>query len=279
MGYLDRLDKAAGRLQKWIRPQVTATAVVLGSGWGTFAQAVDSQEVRKTSWIREWPVSTVPGHGGEIIKGHVGPVSVIVLSGRVHLYEGYSAADVVFPIRVLGRIGIKNVVLTNAAGGIRPDLVPGNLLLISDHINELGVNPLAGFWHPDLGSRFPDMSGAYDPEFIELSKKAAKAAGMKARTGILAACLGPSYETPAEVKALARLGADAVCMSTVPEVIAARQMGMRVSAVSLITNRAAGLDSDVLSHEEVRRAAAHAGERLSVFLKHLLVLIQGLERS
>ena len=274
MGYLDRLEKAAKQLEKWIHPQAPETAVVLGSGWGAFARAVESSQIRKTSRFPGWPKSTVPGHGGELVLGRIGPVPVLVLGGRVHLYEGYSAPDVVFPIRVLGRVGVKNAILTNAAGGIRPDLVPGDLMLVTDHINGLGVNPLAGFWHPDLGPRFPDMSSAYDPEFLKLAKKAAKVAGLKAKSGILAACPGPSYETPAEVRALRRLNADAVCMSTVPEVIAARQMGMRVIAISLITNRAAGLAADAISHEEVQRTASLAGERLSVFLKSLLVRIR-----
>jgi purine-nucleoside phosphorylase len=194
-----------------------------------------------------------------------------MLEGRVHLYEGFAPAEVVFPVRVLGLTGVKVVLLTCAAGGISPRAVPGSFMLFSDHLNLQGVNPLTGSHDARWGPRFVDMSESYDPELRHQARRAAARLRLKCFEGVYAALLGPTYETPAEIQALRRLGADAVGMSTVPEVLAARQLGMRVLALASITNRAAGLSRRPLSHEEVLEAGKRAGRHLARLLDALIV--------
>ena len=198
---------------------------------------------------------SVAGHAGRLVLGQVGAVTVAVLQGRYHFYEGHDISDVVFPVRVLAKLGIKSLLLTNAAGGIGKGLQPGDLMVIRDHINMLGVNPLRGANDERLGPRFPDMSAVYDPEFQDLIAAAEKEIGLKAKKGVYLALSGPSYETPAEIRMLAALGADAVGMSTVPEAICARHMGLRVAGISCITNLAAGISAQPLSHQEVTETA------------------------
>ena len=230
-----------------IRPVV---GVVLGSGLGAFAASLERPVRLPYPQVPHFPTATAPGHRGELVLGHVGGVPVAVMSGRVHHYEGYRLDEVVFPVRVLGRLGIKAVILTNAAGSVNVNYKPGELMVIEDHINLLG-NPLIGPNDDHLGLRFFDMSDAYDPKLREIAEKACWKAGVPVRKGVYIAMTGPSYETPAEIRMARTVGADAVGMSTVPEVIAARHMGIRVLGLSCITNMAAGVTKQKLDHREV----------------------------
>lgn len=256
-------DEAAAALAERCAPP--SVAVVLGSGLGAFADRLHAPEVISYADIPHFPPVGVKGHAGRLVVGGLGPDGprVAALAGRVHLYEGHSSAHVVHPVRTLWRWGVRGLMLTNAAGGIDPELSPGDLMLIVDHINLTGKNPLVGPADPRLGPRFPDMSAAYDPELCDALRAAAKARGVTLREGVYTGLAGPSYETPAEIRMLAILGGDAVGMSTVAEVIAARHAGMRVCGVSCITNLAAGLSAEPLDHAEVE---ATAGEARSDFI-------------
>lgn len=230
------------------RPQI---ALVLGSGLGSFAEELaDAIRVPYTI-IPSFPQSTAIGHAGQLVLGQVAKIAVAAMQGRVHLYEGYSAQQVAFPLRVFGRMGIRAVILTNAAGGINTEYNKGALVLIRDHINLQGVNPLVGRNDDRFGSRFPDMTQAYSKSLRETARRAAQKLGKQLPEGVYAAMLGPSYETPAEIHYLRAIGADLVGMSTVPEVIAASHMGMKVLAISCVTNMAAGILDQPLSYVEV----------------------------
>ena len=229
--------------------------LILGSGLGFFAD--DRIEVVGRipyGEIEGFPVSTVPGHAGQFVYGHLDGKRVICMQGRFHFYEGYTMQQLTLPIRLMSTIGVNTLFVTNAAGGINLDYVPGDFMLLSDHINALGTNPLIGS-HSGAGVRFPDMSAVYDPDLRRLIREAAKTSGLDLKEGVYLATTGPSFETPAEVRAFATLGADAVGMSTVPEAIVARQLGMRVIGISCITNAAAGISKQPLSHEEVSETA------------------------
>ncbi len=260
---MESLRAAADFLRKLGEPEV---AVVLGSGLGDVLPIEDERVVRFTE-VPGFPAPTAPGHKGEIAIGVLGEKEVLVQRGRLHYYEGYSPEEVVFPVRTYALLGVKVLVLTNAAGGIAEGLAPGDLVLIRDHINMLGFNPLRGPNPEELGPRFPDMTHAYDPELRRIAHEVALELGIELREGVYLATMGPSYETPAEIRAFRALGADLVGMSTVPEVIAARHAGMRVLAVSCVTNLAAGIAKHPLSHEEVleigRRKAAELGRLLA----------------
>jgi purine-nucleoside phosphorylase len=238
------------------RPNV---GVVLGSGLGSFADALGDPIRIPYRDIPHMPESGVAGHSGNLCVGRSGPASVACLQGRVHLYEGYEPERVVFGVRLLTELGCRAVILTNAAGGIRPRFVPGDLMLVTDHINFSGSNPLVGP-NDERGPRFPDLSHAYDIELCDGARTAAKELGIELREGVYAAMLGPSYETPAEVRMLGAVGADAVGMSTVPEVIALRHRGVRVGAISCITNLAAGIAKTTLDHAEVEQTARQSRE-------------------
>lgn len=243
------------------RPRVLA---ILGSGLGGLAEAVETDAEVPYAEVPGFGVSRVEGHAGRLLIGELEGVDALIMAGRVHLYEGHPPAVVAHPVRVARRLGAEILFVTNAAGGIAPELEPGSLMLIEDHINLMGANPLAG---PVFGDeeRFPDMTRAYDPELADLFAARAADLGVPVERGVYCAVPGPSFETPAEVRMLGRLGADAVGMSTVPEVIAARAQGMRVVGLSLITNRAAGLAAGPLGHAEVHdvaRAAAGTLERV-----------------
>jgi purine-nucleoside phosphorylase len=240
--------------------------VVLGSGLGAFADSLESPSVIPYSDIPGWPRSTAVGHAGKLVVGIVAGVPVAALSGRVHLYEGYTAEQVVYGIRALAHFDIRAVVLTNAAGGINRDYKPGQLVLISDHINLLGQNPLTGPNDDSLGPRFPDMSEAYSKAFRDIARKAGKEIGLELQEGVYAAVPGPSYETPAEIRYLRTIGADLVGMSTVPETIAANHMGVKVLGISCVTNHAAGVIEGKLDHKEV----LEVGERMKGTLIDLL---------
>jgi purine-nucleoside phosphorylase len=241
------------------RPRI---AIVLGSGLGPLADRIDGAVRVPYGDIPGFHVPTVQGHQGELVAGTLGGVPVIAQSGRFHMYEGHSASDAVLPIRVFAALGVKTLIVTNAAGGIRRSFRPGTLMLISDHLNLTGRNPLEG---PVLEgeTRFPDMSAPYDAELRTTARRIAAERGITLDEGTYAALLGPSYETPAEVRMLERLGADAVGMSTVPEVIVARARSMRCLGISTITNAAAGTSSALLSHADVMDVAKQVGDQLA----------------
>ncbi len=239
---------AAIRARTAISPRV---AVVLGSGLGGFAEQLRERVEIPYEQIPGWPPSTAVGHAGRLVLGNLDGAATAVLAGRAHLYEGYTPEQVVFGVRVVARLGVRRIVLTNAAGGINPDYARGALVLISDHINLQGSNPLAGPNDDRLGPRFPDMSEAYPERLRDIAREAARGIGLALAEGVYAAMLGPSYETPAEIRALRVLGADLVGMSTVPEAIAANHMGLEVLAISCVTNMAAGILKQKIDHEEV----------------------------
>jgi purine-nucleoside phosphorylase len=228
-----------------------AVGLVLGSGLGAFARSLEKATAIPYGEIPHFPVSTAIGHTGEMVVGHCQGVPVAVMAGRAHYYEGYTMQQVVFPVRVLGRMGVQTLILTNAAGSVNVNYKPGELMVLSDHINLMGGNPMVGPNEDQLGQRFFDMSEPYDPHLREIAEKACWKAGVTVRKGVYIAVSGPSYETPAEIRMARTLGADAVGMSTVPEVIAARHMGLRVLGISCITNMAAGVIKKPLDHREV----------------------------
>jgi purine-nucleoside phosphorylase len=228
-----------------------AIGVVLGSGLGGFADEFSEATRIPYANIPFFPRSTAIGHAGQMVIGKVGDIAVASMQGRVHLYEGYSANEVAFPTRVFGRMGIRALVLTNAAGGINLEYKQGALVVITDHINLQGQNPLTGPNDDRCGPRFPDMTQAYSKPYREIALRAAQRLDKTVYQGVYAGLLGPSYETPAEIRYLRTIGADLVGMSTIPEVIAARHMGIKVLAISCVTNMAAGISDEVLSHEDV----------------------------
>jgi purine-nucleoside phosphorylase len=270
MSYENALEAAAYIRSKYAGE--VKTAVVLGSGLGAFADEVENAVRIPYEEIPHFAASTVEGHAGQLVLGEAAGVPVAVQQGRFHYYEGYDMQQVMFPVRTFGVMGIGNLVLTNAAGSLNADLPQGSLMLIRDHLNMLGVNPLRGPNDKRFGPRFPDMSEVYDPEFgaIAVEEAAAIARERSEKTflgsGVYCALSGPTYETPAEIRMYRSLGADAVGMSTVPEAIAARHQGMRILGISCITNLAAGMSDEPINHEEVMET----GERVSSVFKELL---------
>jgi purine-nucleoside phosphorylase len=246
-----------------VKPRI---AVVLGSGLGAFADTLENAEVTRYADIPGWPQSTAIGHAGKMVIGSVAGTPVAVLAGRAHLYEGYTAQQAVFGIRHLKKMGVESLVLTNAAGGVNVKFGAGQLVLISDHINLLGQNPLTGPNDDTLGPRFPDMSEAYSKSYREIARAAGTEMGLDLPEGVYAAVPGPSYETPAEIRYMRTIGADLVGMSTIPETIAANHMGMKVLGISCVTNAAAGVLDQKLNHTEV----LEVGERMKGTLIELL---------
>jgi purine-nucleoside phosphorylase len=255
-----------------VRPSV---GVVLGSGLGGFGDAVDDAVEIPYPEIPGWPSSTAVGHAGTLVLGGFAGVPVAVMKGRAHLYEGLPAEKVVFGVRVLGRLGIRSLVLTNACGAIDSTVDPGRLVAISDHINLQGTSPLVGPNDDALGPRFPDMSDAYDPAYRRLALEAAERLGLPLREGVYAAWLGPAFETPAEIRMMRALGADLVGMSTVPEVLAARHMGIRCLALSCVTNTAAGVRPEPIDHELVLEVGARAATDLVALLREVVPVLGG----
>ena len=231
------------------------TAIVLGSGLGDFADTLLDAVATPYTELPHWPASNVIGHAGRLVIGNVGGTRVAALSGRVHFYEGHDLATVVFATRVIGRLGVRRLILTNAAGGINTGFAQGALMIIDDHINMLGSNPLVGPNDERFGVRFPDMSEVYSARLRRIADDAARARGIPVSHGVYVAVHGPSYETPAEIRFFRTIGADAVGMSTVPEAIAARHMGIEVLGISCITNMAAGVLPQPLVHDEVMETA------------------------
>lgn len=264
-----RADEAArfilGRTA--LRPRI---ALVLGSGLGGFAEELANSVRIPYAEIPSFPQSTAVGHAGALVVGTVSDVAVAAMQGRVHLYEGYSAQQVAFPIRVLAQLGIRALVLTNAAGGINPSYRRGALVAIRDHINLQGQNPLVGHNDDRFGPRFPDMTDCYDTQLRKIALEEAERLGTGAFEGVYAAMLGPSYETPAEIRYLRTIGADLVGMSTVPEVIAARHMGLQVLAISCVTNMAAGLSGEKINHEEVLETGERVRGKFLALLRAIL---------
>lgn len=262
---IDPVDLAAAYLQqnKAEPPQV---GVVLGSGLGAWAAQLEQAEPLSYSGIPHMPTPSVAGHSGRLWLGRRGPARVACLEGRVHAYEGHAVERVVFGVRLLATLGCRAVLLTNAAGGIRSDLKPGTLMLVTDHLNLTGRNPLVGWTGAGGHPPFIDLTRAYDAELAEEARAASRNLGQDLAEGVYAGLLGPSYETPAEIRMLRTLGADAVGMSTVLETIALREKGVRVGAVSCITNVAAGLSAGTLSHAEVQETAAQARSRFAALL-------------
>jgi purine-nucleoside phosphorylase len=250
-----------------LRPKI---ALVLGSGLGAFADEFETPTKIPYSEIPHFPRSTAIGHAGQLVVGKVGGIPLAGMQGRVHLYEGYSAKDVAFPIRVFARMGIKAVILTNAAGGIKREFVQGQLVVIKDHINLQGVSSLTGPNDERFGPRFPDMTVAYDRRFRELTVGEGNRNRISLYEGVYAALPGPSYETPAEIRYLRTIGADLVGMSTVPEVIAARHSGIRVLGISCVTNAAAGILDQPLDHKEVLETADCVKSQFIALLKNVI---------
>ena len=246
------------------------TALVLGSGLGGFAEQLSDAVVIPYGEIPHFPCSTVEGHSGRLVLGSFAGVPLAVMQGRVHGYEGYTPQQVVFPVRVLARLGIGTLLMTNAAGGIRAGLAVGDLVLITDHINFTGVNPLAGANDERLGPRFFDMTEAYSRRLRTLAQESAAAPGVTLAEGVYLAVPGPSFETPAEIRAFRTLGADLVGMSTVHEVIAARHLGMEVLGLSCVTNPAAGMVAAPIDHTEVMETGRQVQGRLADLLRELL---------
>jgi purine-nucleoside phosphorylase len=246
-----KTEKAVRHILKVTKAR-PSLGVILGSGLGALAEKVTGKVTLPYSAIPNFPVTTVEGHKGNLVLGTISGAPVALMQGRFHFYEGRTMVEVVFPVEVFYGLGVNTLVVTNAAGGIRDDLNPGDIMLITDHINLMGTNPLVGLAEVFKGGeRFVDMTGAYDKGLARTAKLAAQKSGIVLKEGVLAALTGPSYETPAEVRMLRALGADAVCMSTVPEVIMARYLGMKVLGLSLIANSAAGICEKGLTHEEV----------------------------
>ena len=269
MADYDQVKEAADA----IRSRVTALpeiAIVLGSGLGDFANALGDAVTMPYGELPHWPASRVIGHAGKLVVGTVGGRTIAALAGRCHLYEGHEPARVVFATRVLGLLGVKTLILTNAAGGVNTGFSQGALMVIDDHINLMGANPLIGDNEERFGARFPDMTEVYSSRLRGIADRAAQTLGVKLPHGVYAALMGPSYETPAEIRYLRTIGADAVGMSTVPEAIAARHMKVDVLGISCITNMAAGVLPQPLDHAEVMATAARVRGQFIALLEGII---------
>lgn len=243
--------------------------IILGSGLGTMANEIEGIKI-PYSEIPNFCTSTIEGHAGQLVIGYLEGKKVIAMQGRFHFYEGYSMKDVVMPIHVMKKLGVSKLIVTNAAGGINTEFNPGDLMLIKDHINFMGSNPLIGKNPTEFGVRFPDMSEAYKKYFIEIAKKKANELGISVKEGIYIACTGPSYETPAEIRAFRSWGADVVGMSTAPEVIVANHAGIDVLGISCVTNMAAGILNQPLSHDEVIETSRRIKKNFVALIKGIV---------
>jgi purine-nucleoside phosphorylase len=268
MNYYDKVEAAAAALHESVGP--ADVAVVLGSGLGDFASGLAGSKIIPYGEIPHWPASAVIGHAGQLVAGTMAGRRVVALSGRAHFYEGHDLWTVTFATRVLGRLGIPTLILTNAAGGINTAFKPGTLMLMDDHINLLGSNPLVGPNDDRFGPRFPDMSEVYSKRLRDIAVGVAQDTGLTLAHGVYAAVHGPSYETPAEIRFLRTIGADAVGMSTVPEAIVARHMNMEVLGISCVTNPAAGVSPKPLVHDEVMEVAKRVRVEFSTLLEGII---------
>jgi purine-nucleoside phosphorylase len=252
---------------------VPEIALILGSGLGDFAEQIEIVASVEYSEIEGFPVSTVAGHRGRFVFGYIGGKAVVAMQGRVHYYEGYSIGDVVMPTRIMGMLGAKKLILTNAAGGINYNYTPGDFMIITDHISNFVPSPLIGANVEELGVRFPDMSEVYSKRIRSLIRKAAVECGISIKEGVYVQLTGPNYETPAEIRMCRALGADAVGMSTACEAMAARHMGIEVCGISCITNMAAGMNREPLSHKEVQETADRVAAQFKALITRLIETI------
>ena len=251
-------------------------ALVLGSGLGKFAEEIDVVDQISYSDIEGFPMSTVPGHAGRFVFGYVEGVPVVCMQGRVHYYEGYPITDVVLPVRLMAMLGAKYLFLTNASGGINRDFKAGDFMLITDHISSFAPNPLIGANIDEIGTRFPDMSSVYNPILQDIILQVADDFDIEMQKGVYAQLTGPSFESPAEIRMLGKLGVDAVGMSTVVEAIAANHMGMKICAISCVCNLAAGISETPLTHDEVQGAAAKAAPLFKQIVRETIIRIGAL---
>jgi purine-nucleoside phosphorylase len=267
----DRAQTSARRIRERIARNIDV-AVVLGSGLGAFAETLEEQDIITYEEIPDFERSTVEGHSGRLVVGRLPSTEIVVgvMQGRFHYYEGYSLDEVTLPIRAFGALGLKKLVLTNAAGGVNPEFKQGDFMLISDHINLMMISPLRGQHDKRLGERFPDMTEVYSREYRRIAKEVAGEIGLSLREGVYMALQGPNYETPAEIRMMRALGADAVGMSTVPEAIVARQMGMTTLGVSLITNAAAGIEDGPINHAEVMEMGQRVSKEFSELMTRII---------
>jgi purine-nucleoside phosphorylase len=269
MAYFEDVQEAADAVRARVR-ELPRAAIVLGSGLGDFANQLQDAVSMPYATLPHWPISRVVGHEGRLVVGRVHGKVIAALAGRCHLYEGHSAQTVTFAVRALGRLGIDTLILTNAAGGVNTGFSQGALMVIDDHINLTGQNPLVGDNDERFGPRFPDMTEVYSASLRATADRAAARIGVKLPHGVYAALLGPSYETPAEIRYLRTIGADAVGMSTVPEAIAARHMGVNVLGISCITNMAAGVLPEPLRHDEVMETARRVRGQFIALLEGII---------
>lgn len=249
---------------------IPSVAIILGTGLGELAGHITDRQELPYAQIPHFPLSTVDGHSGKLIKGRLGNREIIAMQGRFHYYEGYTMQQVTYPVRVMQQLGVKTLFVSNAAGGMNPDFKVGDLMLITDHINTFPDHPLRGKNYDELGPRFPDMSGAYTPRLIAKALDIARRNGITVQQGVYAGTQGPSFETPAEYRYFRTIGGDAVGMSTVPEVIVAHHAGMEVFAISVITDLGGFGDIVKCSHEEVQKAAAEAQPRMTLIMRQLI---------
>ncbi|MBU5590252.1 purine-nucleoside phosphorylase [Clostridium sp. MSJ-4] len=269
MDLMTRLKEAASYIKEKsnYKPEI---ALILGSGLGAIADKIEDAESYPYSEIPHFPVSTVQGHAGRLVIGKLQGKIVVAMQGRFHYYEGYTMQDVTFPVRVMKLLGVEKLIVTNAAGAVNKEFKPGDLMLINDHINFSGANPLIGKNLDEFGARFPDMSNPYDKDLREKVKSIAKSINVELKEGVYTLFSGPTYETPAEVRMARILGGDAVGMSTVPEVIIANHSGMKVIGVSCLTNMAAGILEQPLNHEEVMETSAMAREKFIKLMENII---------
>lgn len=268
--YYGQVEEALSYIKSKVGGFQPSTAVVLGSGLGDIAGQVEGAHAIPTRDIPGWPRSTAPGHSGEIVLGTIEGRPVVLLKGRVHFYEGYDMRQVTFSTRVLGMWKVRQYIGTNASGGIDPCLRPGDIVLVQDHINNMGANPLTGPSEPRWNVRFPDMTHAYSPRLLDLCERTASAAGLAIHKGIYIAFPGPSYETPAEIRMARTLGASVVGMSTVPEVIVSNSMGVETAVLSCVANQAAGMSGEKLTEEEVLTVMKAASNRVGTLICGLM---------
>jgi len=273
MSMYEKVEEAKSWLEERVH-EPAKIALILGSGLGALADDLEDRQAFDYEEIPHFPTSGVEGHAGKLVFGELGGTRVVVMQGRVHYYEGWEPWQVTFGVRVFGQLDIGHILITNSAGGINSHFQPGDLMLIEDHLNLMGFNPLIGENEERFGPRFPDMSEAYTPSMREVILDAARALNMPLKAGVYGAMSGPSYETPAEIRMLATMGADAVGMSTVPEVIVANHMGMKVGGISCISNLAAGISKHKLSHAEVKETAALVREKFASIVTRTVDLLE-----
>ena len=266
------IESGAAAIRAHFGSALPETVLVLGSGIGRFADKLEDARSLSYAEIPGFAASTVSGHAGKLMVGHIGGRRLAIMAGRIHVYEGHPPQAIATLVRILKAAGAARLLLTNASGGLQPDMVAGTLMIVSDHINFSGINPLIGPNDDSIGPRFPDLTDAYDPAMRVQLRKAAEAAGVTVKEGVYLYCTGPNFETPAEVRMFGHLGANVVGMSTVPETIAGRHCGLRIGAVSLVTNLAAGLSAGPLSHAETLEEAGKAYGRMEQLLLGFLAL-------